>query len=256
MCRKLLILFMVLGFVSSASAGLVLEWEFEDNTNDTAGSNHGTVVSGTATYVTGVKQGNPHGKAISLNGSTMVEKTGATGLPTAQAAPNDDHAGLFSINMWVWQDAAASICEVAGGFGNFAELNAHMYLGTYYSEAWFHGMNRTDVYPMPMGEWAMLTVVMDYVDYPHEGQQNCYINGVYQESRYQVSNDFAPNVRVGDCDGNPESDATSGWSGLVDGFQIYDHLLSQAEIDALYTPEPATICMLGLGGLALLRKRR
>lgn len=44
------------------------------------------------------------------------------------------------------------------------------------------------------------------------------------------------------------------FAGKIDDVQIYNHALSQAEITAL-VPEPATLAMLGLGGLLLRRKR-
>ena len=111
MCKKQV--FLISAFVVMVLAGSAigaveckLWWEFEGNTNDTVGSNDGTL-TGTETYVPGVGGG----QAISLDGATKVEKTGATGLPLAGDAPYDNRATNFSINMWVWQDAAASTLD-------------------------------------------------------------------------------------------------------------------------------------------------
>ncbi len=45
------------------------------------------------------------------------------------------------------------------------------------------------------------------------------------------------------------------FTGIIDDVRIYNHALSQSEIRELI-PEPATFLLLGLGGLALMRKRR
>jgi len=45
------------------------------------------------------------------------------------------------------------------------------------------------------------------------------------------------------------------YDGLVDDFRIYDEALSQTDIQSIMVPEPVTLCLLGLGGL-LLRRRR
>jgi len=46
-----------------------------------------------------------------------------------------------------------------------------------------------------------------------------------------------------------------GFHGMLSDVRLYDRALSQSEVMAV-VPEPATICLLGLGGLVLLRKKR
>ncbi len=51
---------------------------------------------------------------------------------------------------------------------------------------------------------------------------------------------------------NPSSESFTIWAGYEGGTLS---LISEVVVDTICVPEPATICLLGLGGL-LLRKRR
>ena len=51
---------------------------------------------------------------------------------------------------------------------------------------------------------------------------------------------------------------TRSYPGQFDEIRVYDYALSSGEVSDLYayTPEPATIAMLALGGLSLIRRKR
>jgi hypothetical protein len=249
---------MVLGFVGSVQAALVHEWDFNGNTSDTSGSgNHGTL-SGTSSYVNGVdywKTGS--GQALSLDGSTKVEDLTASNLPIAGTGAYTNRAATFSMNVFVYQDASASWLEAACGMGDYTVSPANnAYLGTYYGEAWARFGARLDVWEMPYNKWSMLTLVCPVESNPVYSEMKFYIDGVFQESTAVATGNFANKLRVGWAN-NPEGDSSPNWSGLIDGFQVYNHALDQSEIDALYSriPEPMTIALLGLGGLVLLRRK-
>ncbi len=46
------------------------------------------------------------------------------------------------------------------------------------------------------------------------------------------------------------------WVGTLDDPRIYDHVVTQTDLDALVVPESATLALLGLGGLLAIRRRR
>jgi hypothetical protein len=54
---------------------------------------------------------------------------------------------------------------------------------------------------------------------------------------------------------HPNQDGRWQFSGLMDDVRIYNHALADSEVMAL-VPEPATIALLGLGGLVVTRIRR
>lgn len=46
------------------------------------------------------------------------------------------------------------------------------------------------------------------------------------------------------------------WDGLIDDVRVYNHTLSQGDLDALAIPEPGSLALLGIAGLCALRRRR
>jgi len=112
--------------------------------------------------------------------------------------------------------------------------------------------------------WTHIIATVDGVDYK---TASLYINGVLQESRQTwgplYANDL--DLLIGGEPAPGQSGFQFGWNGMIDDVRIYDeHIDAQDAMDLFvntyspihWTPEPATIFMMGLGGLALLSRKR
>jgi hypothetical protein len=260
MFRKLLVLLMVLGFVGSVQAALVHEWELDGNTNDTSGSgNHGTV-TGTASYVDGVDYWKTSsGQAFYLNGSTRIEDLAASNLPLQSTGVYSIRCPHYSENVYVtlegnsgldWKNAAG-FGQYASGDGRFMVTRyANVYLSVYGNDV------GTGAYIPTDGTWHMITAThWQNSASPVRGNTTVYYDGVYANAGIGMTpSNTVPKIQAGYY----TRSGANYWVGKIDGFQIYDHTLNQTEIDTLYEriPEPATIALLGLGGLVLLRRKR
>jgi hypothetical protein len=110
--------------------------------------------------------------------------------------------------------------------------------------------------------WSHIVATIDGADYK---TASLYINGVLQESKQTwgplYQNDL--DLLIG-----AEPNRTGyqfGWNGMIDDVRIYDSAIdAQGAIDLFVntyspfygTPEPATIALLGLGGLAVFGRKR
>jgi hypothetical protein len=265
MCRKLLILLMVLGFVGSVQAALVHEWEFDNNVSDTSGSgNHGTV-TGTTTYVSPVDDWcGATGKAFGLNEATKIEDLSPVNLPVAMSGSDSLYRGpAFSVNIYVKaaSDNTFSSWDGIAGWGDYASGAADRQIcsrGT--TNAYFHGYthNISKSCSWTDWDWHMITFTFDQsMTTTFYGNETMWVDGVkvHEATNVHWGDIPDPDIVVG-FDDRPSGGAY--WKGAVDGFQIWNSALSQDDVDQLMTriPEPATIALLGLGGLVLLRKKR
>jgi len=110
-----------------------------------------------------------------------------------------------------------------------------------------------DTETLPLDQWLHMAGVYN----PGEAME-LYLNGELQVTKTtdvpasQHSNNstsvfIGHRPACGDC----------GWYGALDEVRIYNEALTQAQIQAVMAiPEPATMLMLGLGGLALIRRKR
>ena len=263
MCRKLLLLLLVLGFVGSVQAALVHEWEFDNNVSDTSGSgNHGTV-TGTTSYVSPVDDWNGGtGKAFHLDEATHVRDMAPVNLPIAMTGAYAIRGPSFAHNVYVkaaagntfdsWDSIAGWGDNVNNGDRAFHSRGTTNVFHRGYTHDAQGSVTWTD------NTWHMLTFSYDQTGYPtFYGDETMWIDGVvvHSNDNRHWGDIPDPDIWVGLSTGIAGADY---WEGDVDCYQIWNSGLDQAAVDTLYEriPEPATIALLGLGGLALLRRRR
>ena len=240
------------------NASLVAQYTFEGNFNDVSGNGHNGTISATGV---GSIINDPERGMVFSNTSAYVDIHSTTPLPALAAQTS------ITLTAWVKQTAVATspyayILQVGNnGDSAIASLGvlADQRVASY-SETDQPGTNADQVYtysdgPVEAGaaweSWHHLAVVYDR----STDIATFYIDGVAAGtndiSKLQDTYGFTwAQARLGGDD-----NGTPYYQGLMDDVRYYDEALSAEEIAILAVPEPATMALLGLGGL-LLRKRK
>ena len=272
MCKRFFCLLAVLAIAGSANAALLAHYDFGTTTGGTV--NQGTV--GAA------------GDGILENGPVFVDIDPGPGTEWAlKFVQNGSHQRMripapwfppdghpFTVAAWL-QAPLDTPCDWATIASKGYESAWHLATGTPQGlgsdkvvfavhgavAAWSPLKGtvsvRNDTY------WFHVIGTVDAQDYT----TTClYINGVLQESRQTwgavYTNDL--DIFLGDEPLRPEDDYA--WNGMIDDFRIYDSHIDAAGAMDLFVnsyrevrptiPEPATIALLVLGGLAVLGRKR
>jgi hypothetical protein len=234
----------------SSEAAMVGHWQF-DNSADvgqaTVSSNLETV--GNAAYsASGVVGG-----ALALDGAGAylrvdVSDTLATGMPIGDSS--------FTLAAFIKTSTAANDGIIGwGNYGTGSQVNAFRTdggsggsLNTY---SWGGGVDYIAAAPNIFnGEWHHVAATYDSAT----STKHLYYDGAEIGPGKVLSGDLAvgaANFRIG------TTNFAEYLTGLLDDVRVYDTVLSEAEIgDLAAAPEPATMSLLALGGLAILRRRR
>jgi hypothetical protein len=229
-----------LTLVEPAHAGLVSHWAAEGNTQDSTGSNHGTLVSG-VTFGPGQV-----GQAFRFDGTGLVE-AGSLGMPT----------GIQDRTIFLWFNVTSSIAEEAffAGYGGFGEIGRAYELlavgNTLYFSQWGSAISGGT---FEFGQWhsAAVTNVGSLVT-------------LYLDGNPVAANTFSLDTQSGTSFYIGRLPGVLGESrrlnGLVDEVRVFDTALSDAEIRALsVVPEPTTLFLFlagaGLTGIASICRRQ
>ena len=249
-----------MGTLASAHGALVGHWEF-DNSGDvgqaTVSSSLETV--GDAAYSASGK----FGGALTLDGTSDYLRvdgshTLASGMPTGDASytvaafiqtTTNAKRGIVGWgNYGSGGQVNAFRTTTAGEFGSTGGiLNYSWGGGVDYGEA-AGGTAPGTIYD---GQWHHVAVTYDSAS----STKRLYFDGAEIGSGKVLSGDLnvgAANFRIG------STNSGEFFNGLLDDVRVYDAALSQSEINDLATavPEPSTTALLGLGGLALILRRR
>jgi hypothetical protein len=273
MYKRFLIFALVLGITGAAYAdittGLVAHYQFEDNANDSAGSYDGTLSASGASYGTpGIHLGTMSGKTLTLNGSGYVDIPGAA---------LNQNSSAITIAFWAksyeaYPGTGITQPSIAAAGANNGVMDAmEPYWNPVYwwkRTIWWYSYSDTGGPGLMAGGYyyfccqpgASQFMNALYKEYTHwaytydatTGDGGLWINGV-KWFGYGGKTALLPAMsaaRIG-----AKMDLSAYRHGTIDDFRIYTRALGSADLTELI-PEPATIALLGLGGLALIRKRR
>lgn len=212
-------------------SGLVGHWKLDETSGTTAGDSSGNLLNGSMQGGLDATSDSADGKI----GTSLVFDGVDDGIQIANS-PSLENFTAFSLSAWVYPTASAQgsgsrvISKPDGGSGD----NYNLGFGNT-GTSWFRietdGDNQTEILgnALPLNEWTHITGTWD------SKNMRLYENGV------EVSASPVAKTGIIDADGSPlsigthtNSPADRRFPGRIDDARVYDRVLSEAEITALY----------------------
>ncbi len=209
-------------------AGMISWWPGQDNANDAIGTNNGTLVNA-PTYTAGEV-----GQSFNFSGSgDYVQVATPVGLPLGNSAR--------TMMMWFktpnsWGDQHQVVIQY-GGNGTASKFG--IYIPDYFGRTlsfWGEMSDFAGSTPLQLSTWYHGAVTYDgttvqlYLNGQPETSQGKSLNTTLNSGGFTIG-------RTSDVD-----NITSQWNGLVDEAMIFDHALSQTEIQSIYNSGYAGEC--------------
>ena len=285
----LMTLVLVLGLVSNASASLVSQWKMDealwDGTADEVADSVGP------NPMLGQFNDGSGGTPSSATG-TDEPTTVAVGEFDHAGSYVGNRAGTFDGN-WQWIEAIDEASQyiaydisIASWFSSpdglvsgrgviLSGLGPHGYSMKLVSDAngfqialglkddaltnpkaWDNVRTYTSDYFTPT-TWTHVAVVADYIDGAGADSNSVsfYVDGTQLGSSVALEQAATGTNAFPLVIGAMTDSGHATFKGLLDDVRLYDEALSASAVDAI-VPEPATVALLGLGGLALLRRKK
>lgn len=233
---------LLLGVFAISNADLVAWYPLDGNANDSAGSNHGTL-AGNTTFVTDPIRG----QVASFDGNgDYIDCGNNASLQTSD----------FSVALWFKSDRWTTLHDNYNGIISkrddfFTSLDWEIYYDGNHDEIRTMTNNsyalfqHDDINPS-LNTWHHLAFTKSGTT------ANIYIDGILKST--DLTNAIITTnatLRIGTIGLDRLNQA---FDGYLDDVRIYDNALTQQEISQII-PEPATICLLGLAGLFVNRKK-
>ena len=261
--KKLLVSLLLVAFVSSvASAALVAHYKFDGDMTDSSGNGFDATVNGNDKYLweAGVDGSavNNHVAGSDLNISVPVaalstistQATFAFWTQLTYLSDSSLQTGYF-FNGTSGGAQLAYARPYKQGSGVYPNITMLYNIGTSTGYTWWSNFDETIG---ARDEWGHVAITFDAA----AGTESIYVNGVLMAAYSSTA--VLPIDTIAGIDSfaiysNGSAGSWNSFHGKMDDFRIYDNALSAAEVAAL-VPEPTTIALLGLGGLALIRRKK
>ena len=254
--KKIILSALTLSACSTLSnAALIAHWKLDNNANDSSITGANGVAGGNITYTTGA-DGSANG-AASFSGAAGAADSII--INSADLETVNDYQS-FTMSYWVNADTGAFGIPVSARAGN----DGYEFQAGITNQTWLHAatpnpweITRTGALTNDGTTWTHVAGTFD----ADSNTLRIYVNGSLNDTLVTAGDldAIVSTIRIGG--GN---NGGTGFDGSVDDVQLYDEALDLTQIQYLANvnnigtaaPEPSSTALLGLGGLALILRRK